>query len=64
MSESNAITHEELDAIRMRHRHRNAGNSSMLAFLVCAPADTGALLAENGRLWKEVKAGGAGSRRA
>ena len=57
MSESNAMAHGELDAIRTRHRHRNAGNSGMLAFLVCAPADTGALLAENGRLRKEVKAG-------
>ena len=57
MGESKAMTHEEVDAIRMRHRHRNAGNSGMLAFLVCAPADIGALLAENGRLRKEVKAG-------
>jgi len=57
MSESKAMTHGELDAIRMRHRHRNAGNSSMLAFFVCTPADIGTLLAENGRLRKEAKAG-------
>ena len=49
------MTQEEQDALKARHKYRNANKTNMIAFLACAANDVAALLAENGRLKKEAK---------